>query len=168
MRIPLKPRKKISSVWIFLKVEESSGLLGSLEIINIDGASPTSQPLWGQFMQKEGQYLNLGKVTQKPRGIFIQSCKGRNLSNLMKKKRIFLWSEIILFWTWYNFPLVLVYQKMTSSCVDIIDFLSTMPPRCCTYKIEICLIDSSSFSLLCFLIVALFPRPPFSLCVLIK
>ena len=70
MRIPLKPRKKISSVWIFLKVEESSGLLGSLEIINIDGASPTSQPLWGQFMQKEGQYLNLGKVTIKPRGIF--------------------------------------------------------------------------------------------------
>ena len=68
MRIPLKPRKKISSVWIFLKVEESSGLLGSLEIINIDGASPSSQPLWGQFMQKEGQYLNLGKVTIKPRG----------------------------------------------------------------------------------------------------
>ena len=85
MRIPLKPRKKISSVWIFLKVEESSGLLGSLEIINIDGASPSSQPLWGQFMQKEGQYLNLGKVTIKPRGIFIQSCKGRNLSNLKKK-----------------------------------------------------------------------------------
>ena len=68
MRIPLKPRKKISSVWIFLKVEESSGLLGSWEIINIDGASPSSQPLWGQFMQKEGQYLNLGKVTIKPRG----------------------------------------------------------------------------------------------------
>ena len=68
MRILLKPQKKISWVWIFLKVEESSGLLGSLEIINIDGASPSSQPLWGQFMQKEGQYLNLGKVTIKPRG----------------------------------------------------------------------------------------------------
>ena len=26
------------------------------------------------------------------------------------------------FKTWYNFPLVLAYQKMTSSCVDIIDF----------------------------------------------
>ena len=86
MRIPLKPRKKISSVWIFLKVEESSGLLGSLEIINIDGASPSNQPLWGQFMQKEGQYLNLGKVTIKPRGIFIHSWKGRNLS---KKKTYF-------------------------------------------------------------------------------
>ena len=32
-------------------------------------------------------------------------------------------------------------------------FLSAMPPQSCTYKIEICSINSSSFSLLCFLIV---------------
>ena len=140
MRILLKPQKKISSVWIFLKVG------GKFRFVGKFGNNQHWWCLTNQPAIVRPIYAERGTISKSWQG--HNKTQGNIHSQLerqefIKEKNVFFFeANLLYFEPGITFRLCLLIKKwLQVVLLSLIfkHFLFALPPQCYTYKIEICL-----------------------------